>query len=362
MNRFLRLLVAELKELVRDRMALFWFVAFPVLFIVLFGMIFSGDNTEPFKVGVVVQAPGPVGDGLVQAFKAVDVFRVSTGTFDHELAALKKGDRTMVVVVPAEANRAVMNPGSGPAELTVYIDKAQQSTNQVLLPVLDQVLDGIERHITGRPKLLVVRQKAVAAEEFKYIDFLLPGILAMALMQLGLFGALHLVSLRERKILKALGATPLPRGMLLGSEILVRLIISVVQTLLIVVIGRLAFDVHIISPWYEVLGLVLLGAGTFVSLGYMLCSFSRTEESAQGLIQFVQFPMMFLSGVFFPLNVMPQFLKPVIRVLPLTYLGDALRHVMVGSPSTYSMGTNLLVLSGTLLGTMLLAILFWRWE
>lgn len=360
MNRFFRLFVAELKELVRDYTALFWFVAFPILFILLFGAIFSGGGNQTFDVGIAIEAPGPLADGITAAFKNIDVFKVHTGDQAAELDALKMGKRSLVIVIPAEAGS--LNPALGPATIPVYYDNGQQTTNTVLLSMADQILDGIERQITGRPRLLVSDRRPVVAKELRDIDFLLPGILAMGLMQLGLFGSMHLVSLRERKILKALGATPLPRTMLLGSEVMVRLLMSVVQTTLIIAIGRLVFNVHVIGPWYEVLGLVLLGAATFVSLGYFLSSVSKTEESGMGLVQLVQFPMMFLSGIFFPVTIMPAFLKPIVRAMPLTYLGDALRHVMVGMPLTYSMGTNLLVLVGIMAGSMLLAVLFWKWE
>ncbi len=101
---------------------------------------------------------------------------------------------------------------------------------------------------------------------------------------------------------------------------------------------------------------------TFISLGFMLINFARTPESGQGIIQVVQFPMMFLSGIFFPIEFMPDYIKPVVKAIPLTYLGDALRQVMVGAVPEHSMQTNLLVLSSWLIVTFLVAVKFWRWE
>ena len=94
----------------------------------------------------------------------------------------------------------------------------------------------------------------------------------------------------------------------------------------------------------------------------MLTARARTVDSGQGLVQMVQFPMMFLSGVFFPLNVIPGFLKPVVTILPLTYLGDALRQVMVGMSPTYSLSVCLVVLAGWLVGSLAIAVWIWRWE
>ena len=94
----------------------------------------------------------------------------------------------------------------------------------------------------------------------------------------------------------------------------------------------------------------------------MLISFVKTMEGGNGLIQVVQFPMMFLSGIFFPVEMLPDFLLPVLRILPLTYLGDALRMVITGFPGNYSLLTDMLVLLGYLVISTMITIKLWRWE
>ncbi|HHV62611.1 MAG TPA: ABC transporter permease [Firmicutes bacterium] len=364
MMTFWQLVTANAKDIVRDRMSLFWFLIFPVLFILLFGTIFSGGGTPSYDVGIACSTDGPLARAISAGLRAVPAFKVHTGTEVEELAALKKGGRSVVIKVPESLPTAALvgaAPG-GAAKIYVYYDKTQQVTSQVLLPVVRQVLDEIERGITGAPRIFDVVDQPVQHARLKDIDYLLPGILAMALMQLGLFGSLRAVSLREQKILKSLGATPLPRSLLLAAEVVVRMIMALVQTCAIVVIGHLVFDVNIIGSWLEVFGIVLLGAVTFVSMGYMLVSFAKTEESGQGIIQVVQFPMMFLSGIFFPIDFMPSFLRSIINAMPLTYLGDLLRQVMVGAPPAFSIYTDLLVLACWAVATLILAVKFWRWE
>ncbi|MHB1419624.1 MAG: ABC transporter permease [Bacillota bacterium] len=359
MKTLLKMTQATLKEMLRDRMAMFWFLAFPLLFILLFGMIFSNDNNDQtFKVGLVMESQGPLGTAATKALESVPAFELERGNLQDELQALKKGDRSLVIVIPPEQAEAAQQG----LEIPLYYDAGKQITNQVLIPVVNEVFTEAERQIANQPRLFVTKPKAVQSEAFKSIDFLLPGILAMALMQLGLFGSLRLVSLKERKILKYLGATPLNRVALIGGEVFVRLLMSLIQAVILIVIGHLVFGAKIVGNLLEVTGIVLLGAATFVSLGYMLVSFSKTEESAQGLIQVVQFPMMFLSGIFFPLNVMPGFLQPVIKAIPLTYLADALRQVIVGMTPTYALTTNLAILGAWFCGTLILAVKLWKWD
>ncbi|MEW5865655.1 MAG: ABC transporter permease [Bacillota bacterium] len=361
MKTFWQLVVASVKDIGRDRMSLFWFLAFPVLFILLFGWIYSNEGNRSYEVGMVSQAGSPLSEGVTAGISAVPVFKVHAGTKDDELQALRKGKRSLVVDVSSLSSEAMVS-SSVPLKVYVYYDKTQTTAQQVLLPVIRQVFDEIERHMTGRPRMFDVVAEPVQRTAMRMIDFLLPGVLAMAVMQLGLFGSLRAVSLREQKILKSLGATPLPRYLLLVSEVLVRITMALIQTFAIVLIGYLAFRVTVLGSWFAVLGIVLLGALTFVSMGYMLASFPRTEEAGMGLVQLIQFPMMFLSGIFFPVDFMPSFLRPVVTVMPLTYLADLLRQVMVGAPPLHSVSTNLAVLGGWTIVTLILATRFWRWE
>jgi len=138
---------------------------------------------------------------------------------------------------------------------------------------------------------------------------------------------------RQKLILKRLHATPLRRWQLVGSNVLMRLLIAVVQTAIIVGVGSALYHVQIAGSWLLIGALILLGSLGFIALGYVIASFASTEDAANGMTSAVQFPLMFLSGTFFPIDAMPDALKTVARALPLTYLGDGLRQVMVdGTP------------------------------
>lgn len=358
MKGFWRLVSANVKDIIRDRMSIFWFVAFPLLFVFLFGAIFGEDqNPTKYSIGLVVQDQGPLGAGIKKAFASVPVFELSQGTQAEELKALQSQKRLLVVVVPRQTTGLAQ-----PLNIPIYYDPSKAATTEVLIASVRELFSEIERRMNGTPKLLIAKPMKAEVTKLKNIDYFLPGILAMALMQLGLFGALNFVSLRERKIIRRLGATPLPRSLMLWSEIVVRLGMALFQTATIVLVGKLVYGVTVTGNLLGVLGSVILGASIFITLGYFLVSFTKTEESAQGIIQVVQFPMMFLSGIFFPIDIMPSFLKPVVRAVPLTYLGDLLRKVMVGLPSAYGLGTDLAILGGWFVLSLVLAIWFFKWE
>jgi ABC-2 type transport system permease protein len=135
-----------------------------------------------------------------------------------------------------------------------------------------------------------------------------------------------------------------------------------VQTALIDAIGVGLLGVQLTGSWLEIIGIVFLGAVTFVSIGYVIASFARTEEAANGMTSIVQFPLMFLSGIFFPLEILPSWLRSVATVMPLTYLGDALRQVMVGGTPFVPLGVDVAVLAGWLVVCLGISTRFFRWQ
>src|SRR5439155_4628011 len=163
------------------------------------------------------------------------------------------------------------------------------------------------------------------------LDFLLPGILAMMLMQVGTFTAIPLINLREKGILKRLGATGLPRWVMIGSQVTQRVVLGIAQTAVFLAVGLMLFHFHVAGSWALLLALVVFGVLTFVALGAVLASVAKTQESGAPMVQLVNLPMMFLSGLFFPPEMIPAYLRPIEQALPATHLADALRSVTVAA-------------------------------
>jgi ABC-2 type transport system permease protein len=149
---------------------------------------------------------------------------------------------------------------------------------------------------------------------------------------------------------------------MVSSQVVYRLILALTQTLIIIAIAFFVFDVQMVGNWILLFGLVLLGALTFISLGYFAVSRARTVEGAMPIIQIIQFPMLFLSGIFFPVEIMPDFMRPIIAIIPLTYLGDAFRQVMVDATPIYPLILDIGILGAWLAVSMILAIKLFRWE
>ncbi len=360
MKTLLILTVANVKSLVRDRAALFWTIFFPVMFVFLFGWIFGGSGSSKISVGFVDQDGTAASAGVKQAFVEVTLLNLKVGSLDDEKAAMQHGDVSAVIVIPKGLQAAVA--AKSPVALQLYTDPAKSQTAQVIQGAVAQIANGFNLQLAGGTALVTVSSLTLQSTNISNVAYLVPSILAMALMQLGVFAAIPLVQQREKGILKRIGATPLPRWKLVGSNVLLRLIVAIVDAVVILGIGLMFFNVQIVGNLLLVVGLVLLGAGSFLALGFLLASFLKTEEQATGVVQVVQMPMMFLSGIFFQFDFLPGFLKTVGMAMPLTYLGDAFRQVMVNGTQVAPLAVDVAVLTGWLVVCMAIAARSFRWE
>jgi ABC-2 type transport system permease protein len=360
MKAFGVLLLSDLKQFFRERTALFFTFAFPLLFMLIFGLVYSGNGNISYDVGLVNQDQSVVSGQISQALQQIPIFKTAEGNLDEELAKLKKGDIRAVILLPNGTQQSIS--AGKTANLTVYYDPSQTTSSQIILSGLKQAVDSINLQFSHAPILIQLDQQSVQAHNLRNIDYLVPGILAMSILFLGLFGSLTLVDRRERKILKRFAATPISRSTMIYSQICYRLILSVLQAFIIIVVAYFIFGVSVTGNWLVLLALVLLGTLTFISIGYFAVSRARTSEGAMPIIQLVQFPMLFLSGIFFPVDIMPAFMRPIVNAMPLTYLGDAFRQVMVNGTPLYPLALDLAVLAGWLVVCTILAIKLFRWE
>jgi ABC-2 type transport system permease protein len=191
----------------------------------------------------------------------------------------------------------------------------------------------------------------------------MPGMLGIALLWLGLFGtALPLVQQRTGRVLRRFSITPLRPATMLLAQVGWRVTVGLLQAGLFVLVGYLAFGVGVEGNLLLFVATVALGALLFVSMGYLLAGLSSSEDGLIAMTQLVNFPLMFLSGGLFPIEMLPDFLQPVVDLMPLTYLTDALGQLMVGAAGLHPLWLDLAVVGGWLAACLVLGVRFWRWE
>ncbi|MGZ8527574.1 MAG: ABC transporter permease [Candidatus Limnocylindrales bacterium] len=340
------LTIANMRSYLRDRQALFWSLAFPLIFVFLFGSIFGGGSDSQ-SVAWVDEDASQASAGLRAAFASVPGVKLVDLDRTAALEKMKTGDNAGVIVIPKGYGDVVAAAATDPSrqtDVTYFVDPSQQTASAFMASYVNGVLAQV--NLGGKPVAVTSHAETIQTTQLNAVSYLVPSILGMALMQTGIFAAIPLVADRQKLILKRLAATPLKRWQLIGSNVILRLVIALVQFVLIVGVGVFVFDVKIVGSLVAIAGLAVLGSLAFTSVGYVIASLAKTEDAANGMTSAVQFPLMFLSGTFFPITVMPDFLQSVARFLPLTYLSDALRQVMVGGSAYAPLAVCVAILAG----------------
>jgi ABC-2 type transport system permease protein len=363
MQALLALTRANIRSYVRDRAAVFWTIAFPLVFIVLFGFIFQGSGAARLTLGWVDADTSAAAAKLKAGFEALEGVTLVDTTLDDAKSQMQTGKVDGIIVVPigyGASLDAAQATGGQPVQLDVYTDPSQPQGAGSVYQAVGTVLGVV--NLGGRAPLVVPSPQTVQTTDINAISYFVPSMLGLSIMQVGIFAAIPLVADREKLILKRLAATPLKRWQLVGSNVLMRILIVFTQAIIIVSVGTILFGVDVTGPLVLVAGFVTLGAMAFLALGYLIASFAKTEDAANGMTSMIQFPMMFLSGAFFQIDQMPQFLQVVARIIPLTYLADALRQVMVGGAAFAPLWVCAAVLFGWLAVCFGIAARKFQWQ
>lgn len=367
MRRFLALLRANLLMLLRNRQALFWSLAFPLVFMFLLGVVFGDEGGSEASLGFVDKDGSLLSQGLVRALNATGRLKVEQGDEAELMKRLKSGDVAAVVIIPAGFGEKLGVPGGPPpaAPVTVEVayDPSSVFASQVATGTVAAVVEGFQKQLLRTPELVRTEFRSVQKESLSYRDFLIPGILAMALLTSGVIGiATTVVFFREQGILRRVQVTPLPVGVFMLARVVTQLVISLMQAVVLLGVGRLVFGVHVGRNVPVLLLMLIVGTLSFVFMGFFISSFTRTVEATSAVANVVTMPMMFLGGIFFPVDGAPSWIQPVVKLMPVKYLADGLRDVMIRGRGLAEVWTDMVFLSGVALVFALLSLRVFRWR
>lgn len=351
------LLVASLKMFYRNKHSIFWTLLLPVVILAVFALLDLGGSVNT-QLGVVDDAGNPSSAALITALQHSDLATVHTGIAADESAALRSGDRDAVLVIQPDYD------GAG-GHLTLQLNGARSHQAEAARLVVDDAVDKQARSRGAPQRTVAVVASTVnnTRSHQTYTDFLIPGIIALSVMQTGLFTVLYsFVHLRQRGILRRLKATPLRATDFLAAQVGTRLILAAAQTLILVLIALLVFRVHIYGNLGWLLLVAVLGAAVFLALGFAISGSTGSVESAAPIANLIGLPMIVLSGVFFSRGGMPGWLHSITDLLPLTYLVDALRHLSYDGFGLLDIRTDIVGMLVWLVISGLLAVRLFRWE
>jgi ABC-2 type transport system permease protein len=317
----------------RNVAGLFFGLIFPVILILIFGAIFSGNNTG--KVTVYLQnqdtsVPPPFVDisgNFTEALNSTAILNVqSVDASENFTKYLSDHSSSDGIIIPA--NFSVNYALQQPINLTVY-GNPTQSTNGIILGVVNGITDFFNLQRYGGSHIIGLETATVGYESPKYIDFLIPGLIGFSILVSPMFSMVNIASeYKKSKLFRQLSLTPITKFEWLLSKILFYIVLAVISFLLMAAVGIFLFDAHItLTVW--LIPFFILGPMMFCSLGMLVGIATKSVETASVLGNIITFPMMFLSGTFFPISMMPEYLRSFAHVLPLFYIVEGLNNVLV---------------------------------
>jgi ABC-2 type transport system permease protein len=359
----------DLMELFRNRMGLVLLILMPIFMMAMVGFIYPTETSlNNIPIALVDEDKGFEGYNLSSTFiltlNSINentnmITLTEASNIDDIREMIQTGNAEGGIIISSNFSQNIMSGQQG--SITIVTDQSNPQLSAMIQSVMSQVFEQMGTSLAQQniaeqlgidlnSALAVVKPyniqiKGSIEGEFSYFDFIAPGIMAMTVMMSVMTGLPAAIS-QEREVgtLDGMMVAPINRLSVILGKTLAQMARGILQGVLILVLSVLLFGVTIHGSILLVFGLLLLGVFSFVGLGVVLTSFAKDQETAVMMMTTIMFPMMFLSGVFFPIEQMPWFMQSISKFLPLTYVADALRKVMVLGADIPAISPELLLL------------------
>jgi ABC-type multidrug transport system permease subunit len=348
-RRILTILIARNREFYRDRAGLSWNILMPIMMVLAFAFIFTDTSRDVFKVGVIADGP----ELAAAAFPFLQTRHIQFIPVTDPAAAIGKVERHQLdlLVDPSETPRYWVNSDSANGYLV----------ERLLLGV--QGLGVRSDGDPGDPAGAIPERMTVTGAALRYVDWVLPGVLAMNIMFSSLWGVgWVIVRYRKNGVLRRLKATPLSPWEFLTAQVFSRLLVVLGASLVVYIGASLLLDFPMRGSYLALLLVYVAGALCLISLGLIVSSRLRTEEVADGLLNLISWPMLLLSGVWFSMEGASGAAQILSRFLPLTHIVDGARAVMIDGAGVLQVLPQIGLLAGLAVLFLTLAAWMFRWE
>lgn len=346
---------ASIKMFFRNKQALFFTFFSPLLIMVVFGVI-GLDKTSKIDVGLALNMPPTAGTArFIDQLKQVPVFNIHESTEADVRNQIQNDKLSAVFLIPYDLMPDNPTEMGQTHNVTVLTNSGQAQQSQTAASIMNGILDKTALSITRGSDLFKLQTQEINSNHLKYIDFLLPGLIALSLMQMSIFSvAFVFTRYKEAGVLKRLIATPMRPISFVTANVFTRLIVSMMQVAVFLAVGVWFLHAKVIGSYWLIGLIAAFGSVMFLGLGFTISGLSKTVESVPAFANLIAFPMLFLGGTFFPVSSFPNWLQHIAKYLPLTFLSDSLRQVMTKNAGFGTIASDLiwmLVWSVVMVGT-----------
>lgn len=347
---------ASLHSIVRNPSAVVFNLVFPLIFIIVFGFISGGS----FKIDIAVEKDSDMNNPVIRGLEKINTIKLIQDKPQNDIySELEKGRVDAIIKVSSNE--------SGITVINLKTTKASPERGTIFKMMLNEIIDKQNLAISNSDvPMTELKEEVVEGRKYKTIDFILPGQLGFSLLSAGVFGtAFIFISLRQTLVIKRFFATPVSKTGIILGESLSRLIFSIFSSVIIILIGTFFFGftlVNGITTFINMIILSVIALIVFLGFGFVVSGIAKNENAVPPIANLITLPQFLLAGTFFPISNFPEWLQPVSRALPLTYLNEALRKISFEGASIFDVWYNILILVIWGIIVYAIAVKVFKWE
>ena len=359
--------VVLIKRFTRDKVSLFFTFLFPLLFLFIFGTIFNNSTTK-FDVAIINHSNTEFAKQFVkQALKSkVNGLHIKdVKDLADAKEKMKRSALDGIIELPAEFGKMDEKGKivAGHGEFNVLYSKGSEQAGSILTAILSQVADQVNKFWGHPAPPLKVTAKTVGDEKLKTFDYTFTGLIAFSLLSMGVFGLANIMPGEKKQgSYRRLRAAPFTSGQLIIANAITYTLIALISVVTMILTGIFLFHFNMRGSWLLFTLFATLGSIMMVGFGLMIGGWAQNESQSSPISNLVSFPMMFLSGVFFPAYLFPEWLQSISKFIPITPLVDSFRLIMTENAGLMDLTGQLTALVVWIVIVYAAAIKIFRWE
>jgi ABC-2 type transport system permease protein len=355
----------NIRRLFRDRLALFFTFLFPLIFLFVFGGLNSGNKSVTFNIAVINESKVPFAKEFATQLSKNKAFKVdkTVTTFSQANERMGRGELDATVELPADFGSPVPGQTHPSGKLVVHYTQNNEQAAQTLTSVLQAHLQAINVHLVHSDTPLSVTTKRINQRSLSSFDYTFTGLLGFAILGAGIFGPINVFpELKKMGILRRLHTTPLRVWQYFLSIMLGNAVSGLLSIAVMFIVAIAVFHLKVVGNYLELSVFLVFSVITILGIGLAIGGWAKNERQAAPLANIVVFPMMFLSGTFFPRFLMPHWLQNITTFMPLSPVIDGARLIATEGKHLIDLGPQLGVMAGWLIIVYLIAFRVFRWE
>lgn len=353
----------SIRRYFRDRVALFFTVAFPLIFLFVFGSLSRGSDVS-FRIGLVNQSQSQFAQNFASQIQSSKMFKVNTVVTNlaEGKDKMSKSEIDATLVLPPDFGQ-VKNGKYPSGQALIYYDENNVQAAQTIESVIQGEFEGINSKLVSTQTPFKATTKSTNTKGLSRLDYTVSGLLGFSILGLGIFGPVnYFPQMKKLGVLRRLHITPLRVWQFFVSSVISNAIIGIFSIAVMIAVATAVFHFKIVGNYFELAALIVIGVLSIFGIGLAIGGWAKNENQAAPLANILVFPMMFLSGTFFPRYAMPEWLQHISAYLPLTPVIDSIRMVATEGKHLTQIGPQLGLIAIWTVIIYAIAFRVFRWE